>query len=134
MNILPILRAFQESESLSRCVQVTALFHKILYPPSHLAFQVISLPTSSCDSSSLQIRSMSVSFICQHLVIKWIINSSLGQRTRLSLTALHMVPRGLLLLECWAWYIKLTVPAFLNVCTKRDSISFPKASTFISLH
>lgn len=129
MNILPILRAFQECRSLSSSVQSTALFHKILYPPSHLAFQVIPLPHSSCDSSSLHIKSMSMSFICQHLMIKWIINSSLGQRTRLSLTAFHMVLRGLLLLVSWAWWIKLPVSAFLNVCTKWDVISISKTST-----
>lgn len=132
MNIL--LGTFQECESLSSCVQETALFHKILFPPSHLAFQVIPLPHSSCDSSSLHTRSMSTSFIWQHLVIKWIINSSLGQRTKLPLTAFCMVLRGLLLLVCWTWWIKLTVSAFLNVYTKWDSISFPKTSTYISFH
>lgn len=107
MNIL--LGTFQECESLSSCVQETALFHKILFPPSHLAFQVIPLPHSSCDSSSLHTRSMSMSFIWQHLVIKWIVNSSLGQRTKLPLTAFRMVLKGLLLLVCWTWWIKLSL-------------------------
>lgn len=129
MNILRIPRAFQECESVSSCVQATALFHKILYAPSHLAFQLIPLTHSSCDSSSLHIKSMSFSFICQHLEIKWIINSSLGQRIRLSLTAFHKVLRGLLLLVCWAWWIKLTVSSFLNVCPKQDSTTFPKTRT-----
>lgn len=129
MNILCILRAFQECESLSSCVQATTLFHKILYTPSHLAFQLIPLLHSSYDSFSLHIKSMSLSLIWQYLEIKWIINSSLGQRTRLSLTAFHKVLRGLLLLVCWAWWIKLTVSSFLNVCPKQDSTSFPKTNT-----